>query len=208
MPKWPRWSDSSFGRETLRSMGRGYGLALFMLGLQGVMLWIAQAGFGMWAVNDPSSSYYNFLNVGWFPLMAWAAAISEEAIYRLFGIAFFHRLIRNTFIAVLAPSLIWAFNHTLYPIYPVYTRLIEVTLLGLLFGYALLKYGFLTALFTHAVIDSTLMGLPLIGWQSTGYTTAGIVYIISPALLAAAIWLLHGLLFKGPASALRPEGPS
>lgn len=210
--KWPKWSDSSFGRETLQAMGRGYGLGIFMLGLQGVMLWIAQAGFGMWSVNDPSSSYYNFLHVGWFPLMAWTAAISEEAIYRLFGIAFFQRLIRSTFIAVLAPSLIWAFGHTQYPIYPVYTRLIEVTLLGLLFGYALLKYGFLTALFTHAIIDSTLMGLPLIGWENAGYSIAGVFYIAFPALAAIVIWLLHGRLFKrsgrAPGLTLRPEEPS
>ncbi|MFK7694552.1 CPBP family intramembrane glutamic endopeptidase [Paenibacillus sp. HJGM_3] len=208
---WPRWGETEFGRETLRSMGRGYGLALFMLGLQGVMLWIAQAGFGMWSVNDPSSSYYNLLHPGLFPLMAWAAAISEEAIYRLFGVAFFHRLIRHKFIAVLAPSLIWAFNHTLYPIYPVYTRLIEVTLLGLLFGYAMLKYGFLTALFAHAVIDSTLMALPLIGGSDAGLALAGIVYLASPALVAGAIWWWHrrrGARLKSSGSTLPPATPS
>jgi hypothetical protein len=204
MPKTPRWRDSSFGRETLQSVGRGYGLAMFMLGLQALMLWIAQAGFGMWSVNDPSSSYYNLLNPLLFPLMAWAAAISEEAVYRLFGIALFARLFRNTFLAVLVPSLIWAFNHTLYPIYPVYTRLIEVTLLGLLFGYALLKYGFMTALFAHAIIDSTLMGLPLIGSAGLGATAAGVAYVTLPLLVAIILWLLHGLWFKGRASPLHP----
>ncbi len=204
MPKTPRWREASFGRETLHSAGRGYGLAMFMLGLQAVMLWIAQAGFGMWSVNDPTSSYYNFLYPMIFPLMAWAAAISEEAVYRLFGIALFQRLLRNTFLAVLVPSLIWALNHTLYPIYPVYTRLIEVTLLGLVFGYALLKYGFMTALFAHAIIDSTLMGLPLIGSDGIGSTAAGLTYLLLPALVAVIVWLLHGLLFKRKGSPLPP----
>ncbi|WP_127585791.1 CPBP family intramembrane glutamic endopeptidase [Paenibacillus koleovorans] len=189
---WPKWSDASFGQETLRSMGRGYSFGVLMLGLQALMLWIAQAGFGMWAVNDPSSSYYNFYVPALFPLMAWAAAISEEAIYRLFGIALFMRIFRDPVVAVFVPSLIWAFNHTLYPIYPVYTRLIEVTLLGLLFGYALWKHGFLTALFAHAVIDSVLMSLPLIGRESgAGQSALGIAYLASPAVVGFAIWWLH-----------------
>jgi ABC-type sulfate transport system permease subunit len=126
-----------------------------------------------------------------FPIMAWAAAISEEGTYRLFGIAFFLKLVRFRFLAVLLPSILWALGHTEYAIYPVYTRLIEVTLLGLVFGYAFLKYGFLTALFAHACMDSVLMGLSLWSISTWPGLYLGLIYIASPFVVAWIIYWLH-----------------
>ncbi|MFC3770724.1 CPBP family intramembrane glutamic endopeptidase [Paenibacillus sp. GCM10012303] len=189
---WPRWREPGFGAHTLSSMKRGYLLAFGLLGVQSLLFFTAEHRFDMWAVNDPSGSPLNMLLPGIFPLMAWTAAISEEAIYRFFGIALFKKLLRNTFLAVVIPSVIWAFSHTQYPIYPVYTRFVEVTILGILFGYAFLKYGFATALFAHAIVDSILMSFSLMGMGGAGYVGLGAFYIALPALVAIVIKWLHG----------------
>ena len=188
---WTGWRDKHFGDEMAASMKRGYMLACFMLGLQSLLFFTAEQRFGMWAVNDPSGSLYNMARPELFPLMAWAAAISEEAIYRVFGIAIFKKLFRNTFAAVLVPSVIWALSHTQYSIYPVYTRLIEVTILGIILGYAYLKYGFATAVFTHAILNSALMGFALAGLGSTYYLAIGLLYIAFPAAAAFGLRMLH-----------------
>jgi membrane protease YdiL (CAAX protease family) len=127
-----------------------------------------------------------------FPLMAWAAAISEESVYRLFGIPFFMKIVRSRFLAVLIPSMIWALSHTQYPIYPVYTRFVEVTVIGLIFGYAFMKYGFMTVLFAHASMDSILMGLSLFDMGDTAHSLIGGFYIIFPGLIGWLIAWFHG----------------
>jgi hypothetical protein len=193
MRLWPRWREPSFGRETLIGMCRGYLLACLMLGIQSLLFFVAEQRFGMWAARDPSGSLYNLLQPALFPLMAWSAAISEEAIYRFFGIALFKQTVRNTLLAVLIPSVIWALSHTQYPIYPVYTRLVEVTILGIVFGYAFLKYGFIAALFAHAIMDSMLMSFSLMDMGGAGNIALGCLYIALPALIGLLLWQLHKL---------------
>jgi hypothetical protein len=189
-PIWMRWREHGFGRDTFDSMKRGYLLAFFILGVQSLLFFIAEQRFDMWAVNDPSGSLYNFIRPELFPLMAWTAAISEESVYRFFGIALFKKMLNNTFIAVLIPSLIWAFSHTQYPIYPVYTRLIEVTILGIIFGYAFLKFGFATVLFAHTVMDSLLMSFNLMSMGGAAHVSLAMLYIALPAFIG---WLLSWL---------------
>ncbi|MCS7460214.1 CPBP family intramembrane metalloprotease [Paenibacillus doosanensis] len=190
----PVWADDGFGRHARSAMFRGYLLCLFILGIQQTLYFIAGEYFDVWAVNDPSDSVLNMTVPGLFPLMAWAAAISEEAVYRLFGIAIFLKLVRNRFAAVLIPGMIWALSHTQYPIYPVYTRFIEVTIIGLIFGYAFLKYGFMTVLFAHASMDSILMGLSLFDGEHWTISAIGLFYIVFPALIGWAAYWLHARL--------------
>jgi len=192
---WPAFRDGNFAGEVLRSMGRGYLISFFLLGLQQMLFLIAEKGFRVWSVNDPADSPLNMLNPALFPLMAWVAGISEEATYRLFGIALFKKWFRGTFPAVLLPSMIWALAHTQYPIYPVYTRFFEVTILGLVFGYMFLRYGLMTVIFAHASMDSILMGLSLQSMGGPGSLAPGLFYMALPALVG---WLIHRLARKPP----------
>jgi hypothetical protein len=189
---WPSWRERRFGSEIFYALGRGYLIALFILGVQQVLFYAGEVNFDVWAVNDPSDSVLNMLEPRLFPLMAWVAAISEEATYRLLGIMLFKKLFRSNFIAILVPSIIWAASHTQYPIYPVYTRLIEVTIIGIILGYVFLKYGFMTAVFAHACMDSTLMGMSLFSLAHVGDVLAGIFYILLPAFIGLALAWLHG----------------
>lgn len=198
---WPRWKDLNYGNHVIRSMGIGYLFCLIILGFQRFMFFVGESYFDVWSVSDPSFSNHNIWIPMLFPLLAWAAAISEEAIYRLFGIIIFKKLFKNTFIAVLIPSMIWAMGHTQYPIYPAYTRFIEVTILGLIFGYILLKHGFITAIFTHVSVNSILMGLSLMGIPGGAvHSLIGLLYMASPALVAYVIYLLHINFKKAGAS--------
>lgn len=204
---WPVWHDPQFGSETRTAMVRGYLICLFILGVQQVLLFIASEAFDVWAVSEPADSIYNMRVPGLFPLMAWAAAISEEAVYRLLGIALVLRMTRSRVLAVLLPSVIWAMSHTQYPIYPVYTRLIEVTVLGLIFGWAFLRYGFLTAMFAHAAMDSILMGLSLMYTGEPLQIALGALYLLVPAAVGWIIAWLHGRFHRRPPAASLPGAP-
>lgn len=193
---WTHWDDRMFGSRIIRAMGHGYMLCFMLLGLQSIMFLVAEQYFNVWSVNDALFSNYNLLLPMLFPLMAWAAAISEEAVYRLFGIALFKKVFRSTSVAVLATSMIWAIGHTSYPIYPAYTRFIEVTIIGLVFGFIMLRFGFLTAVYAHAAFDSILMAFSLIALGGAANGILGLVYIISPALAAVILSKLHHLYYQ------------
>src|SRR5690606_18822517 len=158
---WARWKEAGYGKHVVAAMGRGHLGCLFILGVQSFMFFIGEHYFGVWATNDPLFSNYNLLYPLLFPLLAWGGALPEEAVYRLFGIILLKKLFRSTAVAVLLTSMIWAIGHTSYPIFPAYTRFVEVTVLGLIFGWVFLKYGFITAVFAHAAVDSILMGFSL-----------------------------------------------
>ncbi len=181
-------------------MSSGYVIALFILGIQQALFFAATELFDVWAVNDPTDSVYNMLHPEWFPLLAWSAAISEEAVYRVLGVSLMLKLTRRPFVAVLVPSVIWAMSHTQYPVYPVYTRLVEVSVIGIVFGYAYLRYGFLTALFAHAAMDSILMGFSLMYSGDDRQAAVGLAYFFAPAVVG---WLLHRLHGR-----FRPRSPS
>lgn len=195
---WPRWRDPEFGEDVFYGMGRGYLISLFIIGAQQLLFLIAGQAFDSFAIPDPSQSIYNMKWPWLFPTLAWVAAIMEEAVYRLFGGAIFKRLLRFNFLALLVPGIIWALGHTGYSIYPSYTRLIEVTVLAFIFGYTFLKYGLITAIFAHAILDSLLMSIALMMGEPTPSNIAlGLVYIFLPALIGYVIRYLHPR-FGGP----------
>lgn len=189
---WPRWRDPEFGRDIFYGMGRGYLICFFILGVQQIAFLIAGEAFDSFSIGDPSQSTMNMRWPYLFPATAWVAAIMEEAIYRLFGVALFKRILRNNFLALLVSSAIWGLGHTGYTIYPSYTRLFEVTLLGLIFGYAFLKYGFMTAVFAHAIMDSLLMALYLVIEEpSPANALWAVFYVALPAIIGYIIRFLH-----------------
>jgi hypothetical protein len=184
---WVRRGEQGFGEHTWQAMKIGYWAAFIFLGLQSIILIVLERGFGTWATSDVTQSPLNFGYAWIFPLLAWCAAISEEAVYRLFGIAIFRKWFKNSVLASIIPTIVWALGHVAYPIYPWNTRLIELTLLGLLFCYLFLKFGFAAAVFTHAIIDSILMSLSLVFLGGALNIIAGVIYVVLPIGIAWAI---------------------
>ncbi|WP_055105843.1 CPBP family intramembrane glutamic endopeptidase [Paenibacillus ihumii] len=188
---WSRAKEPGYGRHVMLSMKNGYLWALILLGAQAIIFFILERSIGTWSTTDASQSAYNMLYPVLFPLLAWVAGIGEEAVYRLFGIPMLKKIFRSTFVASLLSSLIWALGHSLYPIYPVYSRPIELTIIGLLFSFVFLRYGYITAMFTHVVFNSILMSFSLMLMGGTLNLAAGVLYIALPAIVAYVIYLFN-----------------
>ncbi|MBM7567462.1 membrane protease YdiL (CAAX protease family) [Paenibacillus sacheonensis] len=185
---WPRFGQSGYGDHVWRSMWLGYLTAFALLGLQTVIFIILMRVYGSWATTDVTQSTYNLAFPWAFPLLAWCAAISEEAVFRLFGIGLMKRWFKNPFVASLIPTIIWALGHVTYPIFPSTTRLLELTVIGLVFSFMFLRFGFITVLFAHAVFDSTMMAISLMFMGGTSDILLGIFYIVLPIPIA---WLFR-----------------
>lgn len=184
---WPRAKEIGYGRHVLQSMSDGYAWAFILLGVQSLLFLVLENTLHSWSTTDASQSTYNMVYPWLFPILAWTAGISEEAIYRLFGIAMLKKIVKNTVVASIITTLIWALGHTLYPIYPVFTRPIELLFIGLLFSFIFIRYGFITAVFAHVIFDSILMGLSLIFMADAINISAGIFYIVLPIIVAFVI---------------------
>ncbi|MCI3919976.1 CPBP family intramembrane metalloprotease [Paenibacillus sp. TRM 82003] len=185
---WPATSEPAYKRHVATSVWQGYLFAPIMLGLQSIIYIGAEAGFKTWYTIDALTSTNNMLFPLLLPLLAWCAAVSEEVVYRLFAIPALKKLLRFTFPAVLVSSVVWSLGHVQYPTYPFYTRAVEVTLIGLLFGYIFLKHGFLTAVFTHAVVDLIWMVVAIVQPAPTAINWAvAVFYLATPALVGLFI---------------------
>jgi hypothetical protein len=222
---WPPMRDDSFARESMRSVWVGYAYAGIILGVQAVVLSIGYWKFGVWQSADPLIDIRNQLFPGFYPLLAWAAAISEEAIYRLFAIAaftmplrqfwrFVHRLTGKPIFlnplfsivpAILLASALWGAAHVGYAVYPVYTRLIEVTILGLVFSWLFLRHGLMAAIFAHAAVDLLWMSIDL--WMNGVHGWLfGLMYMATPIAAAYIAALLSGRM-RSRGNAAVPHEP-
>lgn len=181
---WPRMKDPGYGDYVWRSMGLSYLFALIMLGLQPVIFFVLGKLIGTWGATDVTMSPYNMKYLWLMPVLAWAAAISEEAVYRFFGIGLFRRWFRNTFAAAIIPTIVWALGHVMYPFYPSTTRLFELIVIGLIFSFIFVRYGFITAMFTHAIFNSVAVGSSMIFAGGTLNITSAIFFIVLPFFIA------------------------
>jgi len=211
---WPSWRESGFGAKVLRSMKQGYGLGLIILGAQSVIFLGLDGLLGSFTGSDASQSTYNMTYPWLLPVLAWCAGISEELIYRFFGIALFRwwlisiarTLTRRepngrtkailTFVAMLPPSLFWGFGHVGYPIYPVQSRVIELAIIGVLIGWFLLRFGLMAVIFAHVTLDAILMSVQLIFDGLPYDPVSGLVSMAMPGLVGVAIWWLHGVFSR------------
>lgn len=202
---WPQPEDAGYGSHVANAVKLGYLYAPILLGVQSILFLFAEQGFRTWYTIDALSSPNNMAYPLLAPLLAWCAAVSEEAVYRLFAIAALKRLFawplswalkplgasKRTVGAValvgaiLISSMVWALGHVQYPIYPYYTRFAEVTALGLLFAFIFLRHGFLAAVFAHAVVDLIWFGISVVSSAPTaGGFAAFAFYLTTPALIA------------------------
>lgn len=188
MNPWPRAKEPGYGQYVLDSIRAGYIWAFVLLGVQTLMFILLSLTLNNWSTTDASQSPYNMRYAWLLPIVAWLAGLSEEAVYRFFGIPMLKKVFRSTFVACLITTLVWALGHTLYPIYPISSRPIELTVIGLLFSYIFLRYGFITAMFSHVVFDSILMGATLIFMKDSVNVGAGIVAIIMPFLVGYIVY--------------------
>jgi len=170
----------------------GYSLGFIFLGYVTLFYLIGTKFFHIWM--PPEVEYSNILGTTMpflFPLtIAASAAVSEEFMFRLFTISFFKRYTKQIWLGVLVSSVIWAFAHSNYPVFPAYVRGIELTVAGIVFGIVFLKYGLASVLIGHFVIDAALVGLPLLKSHNAYFISSGVIVVA----LALSPVFVFGLL--------------
>lgn len=126
------------------------------------------------------SSYLPFL----YPIvLAFNAAVIEEFLYRMVGVSFLKKYLRFEWIALLLPALLWGFGHSHYLIFPMYLRGVELTIFGVIFGLVYLRYGIITVIIAHFIIDVLLSAAPLLRSPDLFFASSGFVILFVILLL-------------------------
>jgi len=143
------WSRSVFSLIIL-----GYLAAIIMAGIQSSAFHLGQKYLGVWIertwLTQLSTAYWPFFSA---LAIAFRASIVEEITFRIFAIHWIKKITGNIFLAVILASTIWGFGHTLYPVFPMWFRGIEVALMGLFLSYVYLNFGIIPVLVAHYVFD-------------------------------------------------------
>ncbi|MGE0267406.1 MAG: CPBP family intramembrane glutamic endopeptidase [Candidatus Omnitrophota bacterium] len=177
-----------FSREVAKSIFLGYFVFIILLGIQSLILKLGQKYCGVWV----EYSWMTTLTSAYFPFLAgitlgFQASVSEEILYRMFGISLGKKIFKNTAAAVIASSLLWGFAHSTYPVYPMWFRAVEVSILGIFLSYIYLKYGFICTLVAHYVFDAF--------WHSTGYLFGEVhAYYLISSIFVIALPLIFGII--------------
>ncbi len=105
------------------------------------------------------------------------AAISEEFLYRVLALGLFQRLTRSFWLANLFQATAWGFMHSTYPQEPAYARGIELTVIGLIHGWILRRYGLWACFVAHYLLDALLSVQPFFGTHDFWLAASSIVPI-------------------------------
>ncbi|MDP8265133.1 MAG: type II CAAX endopeptidase family protein [Candidatus Aceula lacicola] len=155
-------SSKFLSREIFFLVLIGYLGAIIMFGIQSSIFYIGQQYFSVWIerlqIPQLSSSFWPFLTVF---VIAIRASLSEEIMFRFFGIHFGTKILKNTLLAVIISSIIWGFGHTHYPIFPMWFRGIEVSFLGLFLSFIYIRFGIIPVIVSHYLFDAF--------WGSAGF---------------------------------------
>jgi ribosomal protein S18 acetylase RimI-like enzyme len=184
---WPR-QDRILARgpdrrvDFSRSVWRGLMVGGMMMAY-GVLFYTVSAKYlGWWA---PVTSEYSDVFATPFPFVyaletGLSAAMVEELSIRLLGIGFFLWLFRGKFkwLAILIPSLLWAFAHTSYVTSPIYARGVELTIMAILLGIIFLKFDLLTTIMAHFTYNMMLMGIFLLRSNERYYQICGWIVVL------------------------------
>ena len=163
-------------RKITSSILLGYIIWVIMLGIQAVIFYGGQKFLGVWRewqiMTDLSSSYIPLISV--FAISV-TASLKEEIIFRLFGISLAKKYLKNSILAVIVISFIWGMGHSMYAIFPVWFRIVEITLIGIFYGFIFLRFGIVPLIIAHYLFNVFWCSAAYILGQSTLYLFMGSV---------------------------------
>ncbi|MFH1354696.1 MAG: CPBP family intramembrane glutamic endopeptidase [Candidatus Omnitrophota bacterium] len=182
-----------FSRKVSGAILLGYLLFLIMLGLQAFIFDLGQEHLGVWKEHFRftrfSSAYIPFL--GAF-IVGIVASVNEEVIFRIFAINWGKKYFKNLFFAILFSALIWGFGHSGYAIFPVWFRGIEVSIIGLIYGFIFIKYGIIPLIVAHYLFDVFWGIAAYILMRSSGYLFGGSIFVfLIPLILDLVAYFLN-----------------
>jgi len=182
-----------FNRALTSAVVLGYLIWVIMLGLQAVVFYDGQKFLGVWR-EWHSLVYFSSAYIPLFSAFAigFTASFNEEVIFRLFGISLTKKYLRNSFLAILVTSVIWGMGHTLYAIFPVWFRIIEVGLIGIFYGFIFIRFGIVPLIVAHYLFDVFWCSAAYLLGRSSRYlfySSVGLLCI--PLVLAAIAYFLN-----------------
>ncbi|MFC1703923.1 type II CAAX prenyl endopeptidase Rce1 family protein [Candidatus Omnitrophota bacterium] len=186
-------NSTLFSRSVANSIALGYVLAVIFLGVQAVLFTLGQRYVGVWVerirISDISTAAIPFLAAF---IIGCRASFSEEIIYRMFGVHWTKKYFKRTLLAILIPAIVWGFSHTEYPIFPVWFRGVEVTILGVLYGVIFLRYGIIPLLVSHYLFD-VFWGVAgfIFGNTSVSLFSSSIFILSLPLLFAVIAFVMN-----------------
>lgn len=196
-------------KEFVKAALAGYSIAFIHLAYVAVFYWVGQKYFKVWSPAE--APYENFLStyLPWiYPLTLGAfAAVQEEFFFRLFCISFIKKYLKSTLLAVLIPAVIWAFMHCNYPQQPFYIRGLELTVIGIILGWAFQKYGIWCTLIAHYVVNASMGSALLLKSSSAYFKISGLV-VCGLLLLPLAAALFSMLTGKATSSEIEKDEPA
>lgn len=169
----------------------GYFIAILLLGIQAVLIKAGELYCGVWVEHNLttmlSSSYLPFVAA---LAIGTQAAFSEELTFRLFGLSWFKKIFKSTAIAILVSSLIWGFAHSNYPVFPMWFRGVEVSILGIFFAIFYLRFGLITVITAHFLFDVFWHTSAYLFGQASNFDVVTSYIILGVPLILAAIAFL------------------
>ncbi len=185
--------SSLFNRGLPGAVILGYLIWVIALGLQAVVFYNGQKFLGVWrewhTLAYFSSSYIPLLSAF---VIAASASFNEEIIFRLFGISLAKKYLRSLILSILLIAIVWGMGHTLYAIFPVWFRIIEVALIGVFYGFIFIRFGIVPLVVAHYLFDVFWCSAVYLLGKSCGYlfyTALGLLGI--PLFLAVVAYCLN-----------------
>jgi membrane protease YdiL (CAAX protease family) len=178
-------------RGMARAITLGYLLFVILLGAQSAIFALGQKYMGVWkewiTLTQFSSARIPLLTAFAIGI---TASLTEEIVFRLFGISWGKKYLKNTVLAVVLSSLIWGFGHTQYAIFPVWFRGIEVSILGFFYGFIFIKYGIIPLIVAHYLFDVFWGTAAYILGRSQPDLFIGSIFLLAIPLIFAAFFYL------------------
>lgn len=152
-----------FTREGSKALYIGYLVALVHLGWI-VLYYLLGEKFSFWCPSGIDSVEVLSATVPFYSAVSLGlhAASQEETVARIVGLSLAWKATGRFWLANLLQAVIWAFMHSSYPQQPCFARGVELTVVGLFYGFVLRRYGLLPCFIGHYLLDAFLDVKPLL----------------------------------------------
>lgn len=143
---------------------------------------------GFWVPADTNYSDLFNTYIPWiYPLLiGLSAAVLEEGIFRLFGITFLNKYLKNTFLSVAITSIAWAFLHSSYPQSPWFARGLEISIVGFVLGWLYLRFGVIASITAHYTFNAFQTAVFFLSANDLYITVSSLIVALIPLIIAIA----------------------
>lgn len=160
----------------------------FCMMLYEVIYYFLGSKIGFWAPAEINYSNMYSTYAPWaYPLMiGFIAAVSEEVAFRLFGITFLKKFLKNTWVAIIISAMVWGFLHSSYTQIPWFVRGIELSIVGIGFGLIYVRFGLIPSIIAHFTFNAFITAI--------SYLSSGNWYVIISSMLVALLPAIIALI--------------